>query len=135
MLWSWGLRLKQAESSLENLRSEVINETENYVPVLAADPLMRDRYNWVLWLAVRMPHQHNYFSGWTKDVWYTKSLGRGELMDVLLLSRKLKNIVSNVRRVNKTAFNEAYSYKGIIAGGFVHQIRIFIHLEWCFFTC
>lgn len=122
MLWSWGLRLKQAESSLAKLRSEVITETENYVPVLAADPLMRDRYNWVLWLAVRMPHQHNYFSGWTKDVWYTKSLGRGELVDTLLLSRKLKNIISGFRRVNKTSFNEAYSYKGIIAGGFVHQM-------------
>ncbi len=122
MLWSWGQRLRQAENSFAKLKNEVINESENFVPTLASDPLMRDRYNWLLWLAVRMPHLSNYFSGWTRDVWYTKSLGRGELTDSLLLSRKLKNIVSRVRRVNKCAFNEAYNFKGILAGGFLHSM-------------
>ncbi len=122
MLWSWSQRLRQAENNFAKLKTEVINESENFVPILANDPLMRDRYNWLVWLAVRMPHLSNYFSGWTRDVWYTKSLGRGELIDSLLLSRKLKNIVSRVRRTNKCAFNEAYNFKGILAGGFLHSM-------------
>ena len=122
MVWNWSRRLLQAEGNFKKIRSTIISESENYIPVLAADPYMRDRYNWLVWMAVRMPAITNYFSGWTKDIWYTHSLGRGELLDTLLLSRKLQNIVSRVRRLNKCAFNEAYSYKGILAGGFVHAM-------------
>ena len=121
---SWNNKLALYRQSLAKVKQEAVAATDGFLPALVADPILRDRYNWLIWMAGnQFADEGGYFGGEFRKLWFTKLGGRGEIYSALLFAQKLEKLVARSRRVTGAMFKEASAWENRLAAGFVSALE------------
>ena len=121
---SWNGKLNFYRRSLAKVKDQAVAATDGFLPALVADPILRDRYNWLVWMAGNaFENEGGYFGGEFRKIWFAKLGGRGEIYSALLFAEKLGKLVARSRRVTGAAFKEGVAWENRLAAGFVSPLE------------
>ena len=121
---SWTTKLNFYRQMLAKVKEEAVSAADGFLPALVADPILRDRYNWLIWMSSnQFADEGGYFGGEFRKLWFAKLGGRGEIYSALLFADKLEKLVARSRRVTGAAFKEASAWENRLAAGFVSPLE------------
>ena len=122
--YGWQTNTRLNENNLARVKAEAEAALDGFLPGLLADPLVRDRCNWVYYMALRMGAiSGGYFGGRFYQIWSTKLPGRGEILNAMYFAEMLKELVARARRLEFASFREGYNYQNILSGGLVSALE------------
>lgn len=122
--YGWQTNTRLNENNLARVKAEAEAALDGFLPGLLADPLVRDRCNWVYYMALRMGAINGgYFGGRFYQIWSTKLPGRGEILNAMYFAEMLKELVARARRLEFASFREGYNYQNILSGGLVSALE------------
>lgn len=108
---------------LNAFEQEAMNRTEGYGKILIADPVLRDRYNQLVWFSYNEHVEDmGYFGGVFNKTWYTHLGGAGPIVDTFTFARRLREAVAQARRVGGANFKEGAAAGDILATGWVNNL-------------
>ena len=121
---SWNNKLNLYRRALAKVKEEAVAATDGFLPALVADPTLRDRYDWLIWMAGNgYDIDGGYFGGEFRKIWFSKLGGRGEIYSALLFADKLEKLVARSRRVTGAPFKEGVAWENRLAAGFVSALE------------
>ena len=122
---SWTSKLNLYRHILRQAKAEAVSACDGFLPALVADPSLRDRYNWLVWMAsMQFADEGGYFGGEFRKIWFRKLGGRGEIYSSLIFADKLEKLVARSRRVTGAAFKEGVEWKNRLAAGFTSPLEL-----------
>ncbi len=112
----WQKNFEFLESSLKELAKAADARAEGFASVLVADPILRDRYAQLIWMAAReYPEDGGYFSGVFRQTWFSHLGGHGAVFQTLDAARKIDRLVAQSRRVANASFQEGADAGGLFS--------------------
>ena len=122
---SWKSKLNLYRDMLQKTKTEAVVACDGFLPALVADPILRDRYNWLLWMAgMQFADEGGHFGGEFRKIWFQKLGGRGEIYSSLIFADKLEKLVARSRRTTGAAFKEGAEWENRLAAGFVSALEL-----------
>ena len=122
---SWNTKLDFYRRALSQVKQEAVAATDGFLPALVTDPILRDRYSWLIWMSSKdFAEESGYFGGIFRKNWFRKLGGRGEIYSALLFADKLDKLVSRSRRVTGAAFQEGVAWEKRLGAGFVSALEL-----------
>jgi len=116
--YTWQTNIRLNVKNLAKVKAEASAALEGFLPALLADPLVRDRCNWLFYMAMRQyALPGGYFGGRFNQIWSTKLPGRGEIINAMYFAEMLKNLVAHYRRTAFVSSKEGYNYQNMLSGG------------------
>lgn len=121
---SWNTKLNFYRRALAQVKEEAAGGADGFLAPLVADPILRDRYNWLMWMSLmQFADEGGYFGGEFRKLHFLKLGGRGEIYSALLFAEKLEKLVARSRRVTGAAFREGAVWEDRLAAGFVSPLE------------
>ena len=119
----WTQRIEFYTSSIKKVKDEATAFCDGFLPVIAADPILRDRYGWLLWMINgQYSTPGGYFGGEFRKNYYTYYNGRGEIAETLRFAQRLTYLVARARRVTGAAFTEGKAADKLLAAGWTSAL-------------
>ena len=122
---SWKNKLNFYRRMLQQAKADAVAASDGFLPALVADPILRDRYNWLIWMAsMQFADEGGYFGGEFRKIWFQKLDDRGEIYSSLIFADKLEKLVARSRRATGAAFKEGAEWKKLLAAGFTSPLEL-----------
>lgn len=119
----WEITFAYYKKSLAEMSLMANERTEGFGLTLAANPVLRDRYNHLVWMAAReFPEEMGYFGGIFGKTWFSHLGGAGPITESFEFARKCDQLVARARRVAAANFREGVSAGKIIAAGWTNSL-------------
>ena len=121
--WLWNQRIEFYTSSVKKVKDEATAFSDGFLPVIAADPILRDRYGWLIWMINgQYSTTGGYFGGEFRKNYYTYYNGRGEIAESLRFAQRLTLLVARARRIAGAAFTEGKAADKLLAAGWTSAL-------------
>ena len=122
--YSWTTNIRLNINNLARVKAEAEAKLLGFLPALLNDPIVRDRCNWVFYMAMRQgASTGGYFGGRFYQIWSDKLPGRGEVLSAMYFADMLEKLVAKVRRHEFASAKEAYNYQDMLSGGMVSALE------------
>lgn len=112
----------------ENQRMQDANyaRSEHLLEVILANPLLMDRYSWLVWQSYNRANETNdYFGGHFRKIWFSHLGGMGVYRQSMDLCTKTERLVSRSRRIAGSSFTEGNATQdGILSAGWVDSLTV-----------
>ncbi len=98
--------------------------TDNFAATLLENPVLRDRYNHLIWMSAReFPEEGGYFGGVFRKNWFSKLGGAGPVTQALDFARKVEQLVARARRVAGATFQEGVADDHLLSAGWTSNFE------------
>ena len=120
----WENAFQTFTEGLAAMRREAEERTEGFGATLVANPVLRDRYNHLVWMASReFIEETGYFGGVFRKTWFTHLGGAGPIAQTFEFARDCDQLVARARRLANANFREGKDAGGAFAAGWANGLE------------
>jgi len=108
----WYEKYSFYQDLLDEALEQVIAATDGFLPLIIRDPLLRDRYNHLVWMANNeFASKGGYFGGEFRRLWFSHLGGHPLVQSIQQFERKVRAAVSRARRLTGASFKEGTAFE------------------------
>lgn len=109
---AWNGKFSFYQASLEEAIAQVIASSDGFLPLIIRDPLLRDRYSHLVWMANNeFASTGGYFGGEFRRLWFSHLGGHPLVQSIQQFERKVRAAVSRARRLTGASFKEGIAFE------------------------
>lgn len=110
--------------SLAKGKKNAVKLTQGFLPALVSDPILRDRFNWLIWMANNeFAMESGYFSGEFREQFFRYLGGMGEAQVAMNFAQKVERLVSRALRITHQSFRQGVHFRNLLSAGWVSALE------------